>query len=141
VPPGTRRALGARWRELDPARRQPARFAVRRVEPQADALPRDFERLNLSVRLKRVAQLVVTHARDDEVFVLVRAAEQLVAHAAADEIRVEPERTDVLGDVPPHRAPARQMCATTAISTFAPIGSPAIWIVARAGGLSPTYRP
>src|SRR5215216_1656980 len=57
VPPGTRRPLAARRRELDPARREPADLAVARVQPQPDQAPGDDEVLDAPVRLEPRTEL------------------------------------------------------------------------------------
>ena len=83
------------------------------------------------------AKLVVVDAEDEEVGVLRVEPEQLVADGAADEVRVEPERADVVLDLP--SAPVRRE-AIASISTSAPEGSAEISTVDRAGRLSPTCR-
>ena len=103
VPAGAGRALDARRRELDPGRLERPRRLVPRQQPHADALVGDDEILDLAVRLERLPQLGVTHARDDEVELRRRPPEQLVADGAADEVGVEPERVHVVGDRVPHR--------------------------------------
>ena len=93
-----RRALDARRRELDPGRLKGPRLPVSRKEAHADPLLRDDQILDLPVRLERRAQLGVTDPGHDEVAFLDGQPEQLVANRAADEVGVEPERMDVVGD-------------------------------------------
>src|SRR5207248_1730681 len=64
--------------------------------------------------------------------------EQLVADGAADEIRVEPQRADVV--LYGLHGAAQSVSATASISTSAPEGSFATWNVERAGGALPTCR-
>jgi hypothetical protein len=52
MPPRPRAPLGARRRELDPARHEPADLWLARPEPQADALAGDDEVVDLAVRLE-----------------------------------------------------------------------------------------
>ena len=147
VPPGPGRALAARRRELDPRRRQRPQLGRARVEAEADGPSGDDEIVDAPVRRERVAKLIGVEPGDEEVGVLRRAAEQLVADGAADEVRIEPERADVVLDrlhlriVPADaRTATRQASAIASISTSAPDGSFATSTVDRAGGVSPTWR-
>src|SRR5262249_37434342 len=96
VPPRAGADLLARRRELDAGRRELADLAVARVEPHADEPPRDDEILDLPVRLERAFQAVGVDARHEEVRVLRLEPEQLVADRAAYEVRIEPERANVV---------------------------------------------
>ena len=71
---------------------------VARVEADADEAAGDDELLDAPVRLERPRRPVGVDARHEEVGVLRLEAEQLVADGAADEVRVEPERADVVLD-------------------------------------------
>ena len=113
--------------------------AVAREQPHADALVGDDQVLDPAVRLERRAQLGVADAGDDEVVLPDRQPEQLVADGAADDVGVEAERVDVVGDRAPG-ARVRQRWAIASISTRAPDGSFATSTVERAGGRSPTCR-
>src|SRR5439155_643685 len=142
--------LASRRRELDPAPDELAKLPVARPETQPDALPRDLEVLDTAVRLEQGAQLLVIDAEDEEIRVLRVEPEQLVADGAADEVRVEPERADVVLDLLLHVliVPAtgnrtafdqrRQRVAIASISTRAPEGRAATPTVERAGRSSPT---
>ena len=104
-------------------------------EAQADALARYLEVLDTPVGLEERTKLVVIDAEDQKVGVLRVEPEQLVADGAADEVRVEPQRADVVLDLPLHSA---QTEAIASISTSAPEGSAEISTVERAGRSSPT---
>jgi hypothetical protein len=52
---------------------------------------------------ERGTQLVVADARNDEVLVLMRNAEQLVPDCAADEVCVNSERIDEVGELASRR--------------------------------------
>src|SRR5579884_1631341 len=98
VAAGSRRALGARRRELDPRRRERADAPLPREEPDADDAVRDDERLDLAVRSQPPQELVLVETGNEEVRVLRRAPEQLVSDGAADEVGVEVEAADEVFD-------------------------------------------
>jgi hypothetical protein len=91
VSAGAGRPLRARRRELDARGNERAQLAVARIEPQPDALAGDLEILDPPVRCERLAQLVESDARNDEVLVLRVTPQQLVPDCTPDEVRVEVE--------------------------------------------------
>src|SRR5262249_34509369 len=84
---------------LDPGPQELAELAVLRPKAHPDELSRDLEILDAAVGLEGAAERVVVDAEDEEVRVLRLEPEQLVANRAADEVRVEPERADVVLDL------------------------------------------
>ena len=102
------RALGARWRQLDPGGASARIGRVARVEAHADELPVHLHVLDPAVRLEQRPQPGLVDAGNDEVLVRVRQPEQLVADGAADDVGVEAERADVGAD----RRSARADCAS-----------------------------
>ena len=105
--PRSRAALGARRRQLDAGRHQPADLAVTRVEAHADELAVHLHVLDPAVRLERRPQPGLVDARDEEVLVGVLDPEELVANGAADDVGVEPERADVTADRGRHEPDCR----------------------------------
>ena len=104
--------------------------AIAREEPHADELSVHLHVLDPSVRRERRPQPFLIDPGNEEVLVRVLDPEQLVAHGAADDVRVEPERADVVAGRGRHArilaaaAPAAvYRCATASISTSAPEGS------------------
>ena len=129
------RAAAARTRSR-PAPCAAARRS-RGIEAHADRPAGDDELLRPSVRGERGAQAGDVDAGDEEVRVLRVEPEQLVADRAADDVRVEPERADVLLDLPGQRAlpkPSRWLRSRRARRTAASRPRPST----RAGGSSPT---
>ena len=66
------------------------------MEADADGASGHDELLRTTVRSERRAQALDVHARDEEVGVPRFVPEQVVAHRAADDVRVQPERADIL---------------------------------------------
>ena len=129
-----------RRRELDPGGCGGADARVPRVEAHPDELAVHLHVVDAAVRLERGPQARLVEAGNEEVLVRVLDAEQLVPDGAADDVGVEPERTDVAADLGGHGrlGSDAQRCAIASISTSAPDGSLATSNVERAGARSPT---
>src|SRR5207253_7598177 len=113
---GAGRDLTAWRRQLDASGHLLPDFVVARVEANAHGPPRNDELLGPSVRLERGAQPLDVDAGNEEVSVLRLVPEQLVAHGAADDVRVQPERADIVLDCfrrerSPRSRPARPRAA------------------------------
>ena len=94
--------MKSRRRELDPGGRERANLGVAGMQAYSDEPVRHDEILDAPVRLQPRPQRVGVDARDEKVGVLRLEAEELVADGAADEIRVQPERADVVLDRAEH---------------------------------------
>jgi hypothetical protein len=84
--------------QLDPGGREQPHLPVVRMQAHTDELAVHLHLLDATVWLQQRAQLRLVDPRHEEVLVGVRDAEQLVPHGAADDVRVQPERADVVTD-------------------------------------------